>query len=92
MMTVIANRNQMSYGIKHYNVDFPEDIKRINVSTAAPGSTVFVIQDSTRYTLNSRLEWIETKPFGKGSSSSNNGSEDEIKFYDGGSIDGSDPV
>lgn len=97
-MTIYSNGNKISYGIKHYDLDTIDDVARINKSSLTPGSTIFIINSSKYYKLNSKKQWVEIFPNGKGSSSnsgSGSGDGDEsgsAENYDGGSIDNSDPV
>ena len=97
-MTIYSNGDKTAYGIKHYDLDTIEDIALINKSNLTPGSTIFIINSSKYYKLNSKKQWVEIFPNGRGNSSSNdsgNGSGNEsgpAGNYDGGSIDNSDPV
>lgn len=86
MISVGANRNRKAYGIKHYNLDTEDELKKINVNREVMGTTAFVIDTSTRYMLNGSKEWkkISAVFSGGGSGSSN----DEI--YDGGGVEGDD--
>ena len=79
MVTIGANGNKITYGIKHYNVDTEDDRLAIHVFNLTPGTTAFVIENSKYYMLNGSRKWVEITPFGKGSSSSGG--------QDGGDID-----
>lgn len=81
MVMIGANGNRPAYGIKHYNADTEKDREAIITVNLTPGSTVFVIENSKQYMLNSARKWVLITPFG---SSSNGG-------YDGGDIDTSKP-
>ena len=87
MYTIRANSNRVAYGVKRYTLDTIEDLKRLNISSAYPGSTAFIIQTSTRYMLNNKRQWIKVASSTGGGSGGGNEDED----YDGGSIDGTDP-
>lgn len=100
LVTIHANGNRVSYGIKHLDLDTINDLKKINKSTLSPGSTIFIINTSKYYMLNGKKAWVEINPYGMGNSS-NSGSggsggggsgTDNDGIYDGGSIDGSDPT
>ena len=97
MITIYSNSNQVSYGIKHYNLDTIDDLKNLDKNRLSPGSTIFIISSSKYYMLNGKKSWIEINPYGMGSSNSNSGGDgdsggDSNENYDGGSIDGSDPT
>lgn len=98
MVNIGSNGNRIAYGIKHFNLDEVADISQINKATLTPGSTVFIISTSKYYMLNGQKKWVEINPFslngsgsgsGGGSGDNPGGSDNN---YDGGSIDGSDPV
>lgn len=88
MYTIRANSNRVAYGVKRFTLDTIEDLKRLNISSAYPGSTAFIVGTSTRYMLNNKRQWIKVASSAGGGSSSG-GNEDGD--YDGGSIDGTDP-
>lgn len=91
MYTIRANSNRIAYGVKRYTLDTIDDLKKLNISTAFPGSTAFIVETSTRYILNNKKQWIKSSnSSGEGDSSGGGSSGDE--YYDGGSIDGSDPI
>ena len=46
------------YGVKHYYADTYADLNEINTKELAMGSTVYVIEDSIKYILNSKKQWI----------------------------------
>ena len=103
MVTIGANRDKISYGIKHYNVDTEEDRLSIRTLTLTPGSTAFVIENSKHYMLNGARKWVEIQPFGRGSAGGQDGGDidDNNKpttppdsgdsegdgYYDGGDLD-----
>lgn len=78
MVTIGANGNKIAYGIKHFNVDTEADRLAIRTYNLTPGTTVFVIENSTYYMFNGSKKWVKITPFGSASS-------DHI--YDGGSVD-----
>lgn len=47
-----------NYGVKHYTADSYNDVALIPLADIMPGSTVFVIDTSTYYMLNSEKKWI----------------------------------
>lgn len=96
-MAIYSNGNRVAYGIKHYDLDTIDDIVTINKSSLTPGSTIFIINSSKYYKLNSKKQWVEIFPHGKGNSSNDDSGDGgdgsgPAEDYDGGSIDGSDPV
>lgn len=101
MVNIGSNGNRIAYGIKHFNLDEVVDLADLNKATLTPGSTVFIISTSKYYMLNGQKKWVEINPFSlsSGGSGSNSGSgsgggsgDTGNNNYDGGSIDGSDPV
>lgn len=91
MYTIRANSNRIAYGVKRYTLDTIDDLKKLNISTAFPGSTAFIVETSTRYILNNKKQWIKSSNSSGGGGSSGGGSSGD-EYYDGGSIDGSDPI
>lgn len=92
MFTIYSNGNKTSYGIKHYDLDTIEDLKLMEKKDITPGSTIFIINSSKYYKLNTKRQWIEIFPYSNSSNSGGGSGSDEDFNYDGGSIDGSDPV
>ena len=94
MVMIGANGNKPSYGIKHYNADTEKDRLAIVTLNLTPGSTVFVIENSKHYMLNSARKWVEIHPSGKPSSDSDGeqdgGDIDDTPGSGGGSYDGGD--
>lgn len=87
MISLGANRNKIAYGIKHYNLDTEADLQEINVNREMMGTTVFVIETSQQYMLNSKKEW---KKVNTANNSGGSGSNDEI--YDGGGVEGDENI
>lgn len=81
MISIGANGERITYGIKHYNLDTEADLANLPKGKKAMGCTCFVISTSKYYMLNSEQKWVEIKPFGSGS-----GSGDII--YEGGTVPG----
>lgn len=71
-----------TYNLKEFTVDVYDDISKINVSHLAVGSTVFVIDTSTSYMLNSKRQWIEVD---LGGGNKNNPDKYDV-IYDGGVV------
>ena len=109
MFTIYSNGNRTAYGIKHYDLDTINDLEVLKKrKDIVPGSTVFVIESSKYYKLNSKKQWIEIFPYASvqinapgedddpnydgGSIDGTSPDDESIPSYDGGSIDGSDPV
>lgn len=94
MVNIGANGSKIAYGIKHYILDEMVDLADIDKRSLTVGSTAFVIKTSQYFMLNGERKWKEINPYGLGSGSGGGDtptpSPDED--YDGGSIDGSDPV
>jgi hypothetical protein len=70
MISIGSNRDNVTYGIKHYIVDTPEDLQKLS-RTKKMGCTCFVIKSSKYYMLNGDQEWVEITPFGAVISSDN---------------------
>lgn len=76
-----ANSNKVAYGIKDLVIDFDADLKKLNVKALSAGTTVFSIESSKHFILNSKKEWKEIDPLGSGAFTSS------TIDLDGGSID-----
>lgn len=72
-----------TYNLKEFTVDVESDISKINKSQLAVGSTVFVIDTSTSYMLNSQRIWKEVD---LGGGNKNNPDKYDI-IYDGGVVE-----
>lgn len=59
MVSLGANGNIKTYGMKHFICDVATDISNIETADLAVGSTVFVIATSAHYMLNSSKQWIQ---------------------------------
>ena len=89
MVTIGANGQRIAYGIKHYNLDDENDLKKIPVNKETMGCTCFIINTSKYYMLNGEMKWIEITPFGKTVSSEGGDSDDTPNddiIYEGGII------
>lgn len=95
MITIGANGERISYGIKHYNLDTEADLAKLPTANEFMGCTCFVISTSKYYMLNSDRKWVQITPFGKttgsGNSGGDNGSDDDTTIpedvvYEGGII------
>lgn len=94
MITIGANGERISYGIKHYNLDSEDDLQNLPTNNEFMGCTCFVISTSKYYMLNSDRKWVQITPFGKttgsgsGSGGSGGDSDDtpEDVVYEGGII------
>lgn len=91
MISVRANSRRIVYGVKQYTVDEEADLEKIVLSTTSPGSIAFVLETSTKYVLNNKKEWVKIKSSSSGNGSGG-GSSGGDGDYDGGSIDGTDPI
>lgn len=94
MITIHANGNRVSYGIKHFDLDAIDDLSGLDKKRLSPGSTIFIISTSKYYMLNGKHQWVEINPYGMNNSSNNGsgGDSENDEVYDGGSIDDSDPT
>lgn len=70
-----------NYGIKHYYADTYADILSIPLEDTAIGSTVFVIDTSTYYMLNSEKRWVSVNL----GSSNSEGTTGHV-VYEGGGV------
>lgn len=95
MISIGSNGERIAYGIKHYNLDTPADLKDLPVSKEMMGCTCFVISTSKYYMLNSQRKWVEITPFGKITSAGGGGGDvpvepDEPEYddviYEGGLV------
>ena len=94
MVTLHSNRNQVAYGIQHLILDNFNDLHQLDKKQITPGSTIFIISTSKYYMLNGSKQWIEINPYGMGNISGPTNPSPPVNdnIYDGGSIDGSDPL
>lgn len=92
MISIGANGEKITYGIKHYNVDTEEDKQTILKSSKKKmGCTCYVINTAKYYMLNSDQQWVEMPMPSSGGSSGGGGSDTPIDpnntyIYDGGLI------
>lgn len=77
MVNLTTENGVQKYGVIHLVADTPNDLSNLP-TTAAIGSTCFVISTSKTYMLNSSKEWIEVQL-----SSGGDGSSEEV-IYNGG--------
>lgn len=56
-----SQSGRTTYNLKKFTVDTFADISKIAVRELAVGSTVFVIDTSENYMLNSQRQWIKVK-------------------------------
>ena len=96
MINIASNDNKIAYGIKHFNIDTVSDLDKLNKNALTPGCTAFDIKTSTYYMLNGKKEWVKVNLYSGtisgGSGGGNDNPPEDDPIYDGGSIDGSDPV
>ena len=86
MVTIGANGNVKTYGIKHFILDTNDDLPTIATEKLHTGSTVFVISSSEHYMLNSSKKWIKVN-LGSGSGEGGGGGDDTPDIeYDGGDV------
>lgn len=65
-----AQHGKEAYNVKHYVVDCIKDMKKLPTSAAA-GSTAFVVKSSQSFMLNNKRQWVEISPAGSGSQQEN---------------------
>lgn len=61
-----ANSNKIAYGIKDLVIDLDSDLKKLDVKALSAGTTVFSIESSKHFMLNTKKEWKEIDPLGSG--------------------------
>lgn len=85
MVTIGANGNVETYGIKHFILDTNNDLPTIATEKLHMGSTVFIINSSEHYMLNSSKKWIKVN-LDSGGGSGGGGSDTPEVEYDGGDV------
>lgn len=91
---ILKQTGKTTYNLKEFTVDTYDDIKKINTTQLAIGSTVFVIDTSECYMLNSKKEWklvhLNQVYDGGGveppSGNDDPSNEDDHIIYDGGGV------
>lgn len=84
--TAIYANGSTFNAVKKFVIDTFNEIYDIDTSQISPGSTAFVIADSTTYMLNNKLNWIKVNlSSGSGSGGGGGGTSGEI-IYEGGEI------
>lgn len=83
MVSISANSDIKAYGVKHFLADTLTDITGIDISTAAVGSTCFIIDSSDTYMLNHAKQWKKIKAASTGGDSGE-GDTSATYIYDGG--------
>ena len=96
MISLGANGNIKTYGMKYFILDEEKDLPEIQTSDLTTGSTAFVIATSAHYMLNSSKKWVKvnlgsSSPGGGGDNPGGGGDtpgEDDNPDveYDGGDI------
>ena len=80
--SVTVNNGKVHYGVNHYTADTVEDLKKVPVG--APGSTVFCIENSQHYMLDTQGYWRKVNlGSGSGSTSGDDTVDTEV-IYEGG--------
>ena len=86
---IISQAGKPVYNLKELVVDTYDDVATIRTADLAVGSTVFVIDTSKYYMLNTQKQWIKVNiANGNGNTSGDNDNPDnkyEI-VYDGGEV------
>lgn len=77
---ISASSGRIGYGVNHYTVDEFDDMKKLPTSAAA-GSTAFVVKTSQKFMLNNKRQWVEIV------GSSGSGQQENI-IWDGGTPEG----
>lgn len=82
---IFSNSGKVAYGVKELIIDTYNDINKFNVKFLTPGTTVFVIDVSEYYMLNTQLKWVQVDHNGNGLVSDIISGEVEV-IYDGGEL------
>lgn len=64
---IFSNSGVKAYGIKHFILDTADDLNNLSTSYT-PGCSVFILETSENYILNTQHQWIKINA-GGGSSS-----------------------
>lgn len=59
MQKLFSHEGDISYNIKEWVCDTPEDLANLPSDPAAMGSTAFIISTSELYMLNSEGKWVK---------------------------------
>lgn len=78
--SVSAQSGKVAYNVKHYTVDTMDCLKKLPTSAAA-GSTAFVVDSSRSFMLNNKRQWVEFSASGSPGAGSN-------IIWDGGTPEG----
>lgn len=78
------------YEPKKFIVDLVSDVNTLPTKGIPPGSTAFVIENSTSYMLNNQRRWIKVNLSNGSGGSSGGGGYDEV-IYDGGVLEETTP-
>ena len=80
MFSIQSNSNKIAYGIKKFVVDSITDINSLPTNIAV-GSEAFVIENSIKFMLNNKKQWVKIS-----TASSESGGSEEITsgILDGG--------
>lgn len=95
MHSIRAEKGQVKYGIYDFILDTEAELKNFKIlkNKILPGSTIFIVENSTKYILNNQYQWKQIKTCStsnKNESSNNDSDEDNEIIYDGGDLSGSD--
>lgn len=70
MFSIASNSGEVAYGVTRFLIDTEAEIKDLP-TYHTPGSSAFVIENSTRYILNNNREWIKVASSNSGGGSTN---------------------
>lgn len=59
MQKLFSHEGDISYNIKEWVCDTPEDLANLPSGSMAMGSTAFIISTSELYMLNSEGKWVK---------------------------------
>lgn len=86
MINSLSQSGNATYGVNHFVLDTIDDLLELKNKSenSAPGSTAFIIENSQKYMLNGKKQWIKIST----SSSPENPPIDPDKIYiwDGGVV------
>ena len=70
MFSIASNSGEVAYGVTRFLIDTEAEVKDLP-TYHTPGSSAFVIENSTRYILNNNHEWIKVVSSNSGGGSTN---------------------
>lgn len=87
-ISIISNSGIKTYGIKHFIVDTEAEVNTVSTD-CAPGSTIFILETSQSYMLNTKHKWISVNLNSAGGNSSSDLDNTDTIIFNGGTPGGS---